>query len=129
MKHSSQYWEWPALEHYYLEDSYVLSIRERACSLRLDMEFVLRETHPEYRVPDAEKQYCYRRGRLVFGNPREVRWLERRDVKSSDATGDSDLGNVDTLCIEDGKFKLSGDWGSLELVADALQAQLDRDRE
>lgn len=125
MSDRSEYSEWPALEHLYLEDSYVLEIVERPRELVFRMEFVLREGHPRYRIPAENYQYCYARGELTFRGTEDIRWFDRRDVTSVDATGERDLGNIDLLYMENGRFAASGDWGRVSLVAGDIIVTLD----
>lgn len=119
------YWEMPGLQEIYLEDSYVLGIRAEGHELTFDMEFVLREGHTLYEVPGPERQYCYRRGRLIFRDVEATKWIERREVASRDLNGDRDLGNIDSLVNESGWFKLEGDWGNVHLRAARVEAALD----
>lgn len=117
MSNRSEYGEWPVLEHFYLEDSYVLEIVERSSQLVFRMEFVLREGHPMYRAPAENCQYCYARGELMFRGTADIRWIDRRYVPSFDATGERDLGNIDVLYRENGRFVASGDWGEVSFTA------------
>lgn len=125
MSNRSDYSEWSALEHFYLEDSYVLEIVERPTELVFRMEFVLREGHSRYRAPAENYQYCYARGELMFRGTADIGWRERRDVTSFDATGEPDLGNMDLLYQEDGRFVASGDWGQVSFFAAEIVVTLD----
>lgn len=117
MTKRSEYSSWTALRDLYLEDSYVLEIIEDPPDLSFQMEFVLREGHPEYQAPRPNEPYCYRRGTLIFRDLSELRWLARNDVLSFDATGERDLGNIDQLYCEDGYYTASGDWGRVTFRA------------
>lgn len=125
MTERSDYWEWPALQEIYLEDSYVLDIREMPGEMTLRMEFVLRPGHPRYHAPRGDEQYCYERGKLTFRGARDIRWLERNEVRSFDATGEKDLGNIDVLHRENGRFQASGDWGRVSFIADDVAVDLE----
>ncbi len=109
------YWELDVMNGLYLEDSYVLGIHERDGRLVFTMEFVLREQHPNYRPPNHGQQYCYRRGELIFEPASEIEWLERHDVASVDATGETDLGNIDSMNSRDGVYQLEGEWGHVRI--------------
>lgn len=117
MSKRSDYSEWSTLEHFYLEDSYVLEVVERPSELAFRMEFVLREGHPRYRSPADTHQYCYAHGVLKFEGTTDVKWSDRRDVTSFDATGEQDLGNIDLLYRENGGFVASGEWGQVRFAA------------
>ena len=118
------YGNWTGFAQVYLEDSYVLEIMETKDTLEFDMELVLREGHPAYTVPGAEEQYCYKRGKVVFRGVRDVSWHERKDVVSWDARGERDLGNIDVLCLDEGWFRLQGDWGRVRLHATEVGLEL-----
>lgn len=109
----------PSLKHYYLEDSYVLDVKEDARSVGFRMDIVLTPTHPYYRSPLPHEQHCYRRGRLIFQDCDEIVWKRRNFRPSTDASGEVDYGNIDSLYEEDGYFHLNGDWGELVLKAPA----------
>ena len=117
------YGRWPELEQFYLEDSFVLEIKETTDTLTFHMELVLREGHPAYRAPSRNQQYCYKRGKLIFSGVRDITWYERKDVKSWDAAGEHDMGNIDAFYRDDGWFKLQGDWGSVRLHADHVHVE------
>lgn len=124
MSERSEYSEWAALREFYLEDSYVLEIVESSSELLFRMELVLREGHPGYHSPRDGEQYCYEAGELKFRGTRDVRWIERNEVLSFDATGKSDLGNIDQLYIEGGRYTAAGDWGRVSFVADSVAVNL-----
>jgi hypothetical protein len=115
--------KWPELQQYYLEDSFVLDIKDVKDSLIFEMELVLREEHPAYRAPSQDAQYCYSRGRLVFSGAKDVTWTEKKYVNSWDATGEHDWGNIDVLRSDDGWFKLQGDWGAVQLHAQRVYVE------
>jgi hypothetical protein len=70
----SDYWTLPSLQDVYLEDSWVRQISVEPHVLRLQLEVVLRESHPFYVAPPPGSQYCYRNGTLLFHVVRRVDW-------------------------------------------------------
>jgi hypothetical protein len=112
------YWELPGLENVYLEDSFVGDIEESADRIAFELDLVLRESHPLYHTPKEGEQYCYRDAALVFDRPSEVTWYDRSMKVSSDAAGEPDLGNIDLLTYSGDRYRLSGDWGSIELSSE-----------
>lgn len=62
---------------------------------------------PERRSPS-------RRNRLQ--GAREVRWLERGRHVYTDATGEEDLGNIDTMIYDVDRYELTGDWGRVQIL-------------
>lgn len=103
----------PDLAGIYLEDSYVLDITENPGTLTFRMELVLTERHPSYHPPQPGEQYCYARGSLRFEDATGIEWLERSPHVYTDAGGEEDLGNIDHLTSEDGRWRAGGDWGSV----------------
>lgn len=111
------YQDLPGLRGYYLEDSYVLAIHLSGYELAFDLEVVLLSDHPEYAAPKPGEQQYYRLGRLSFARPREIRFDRPTALRPTvDPDGSIDLGNVDSLTrSEDGRFAITGDWGSIEV--------------
>lgn len=114
----------PELEHVYLEDSYVLDIKEKPLSLEFLLELVLTENHPDFSPPEPDEQYCYRRAWLVFPGLQGVRWLNKTMKPYTDATGSTDYGNIDVLIAENGKYRIEGDWGIVEVESSAPTLKL-----
>lgn len=104
----------------FLEDSFVLAIRDSGGRLELDAEIVLRAGHPRYQAPLPGEAYCYRRGTIAFKRVTAMRWLRRATVISTDNTGSSDLGNIDSFVVRGpSRFELEGDWGHCVVEGDA----------
>jgi hypothetical protein len=111
---AKNYYEFPDLAAVYLEDSYVLRINEGHGTISFSMLLVLTEQHPRYHDPLRGEQYCYANADLVFNDAREVQWLERNGLVYTDATGEADLGNIDTMAYNHDHYELSGDWGQVQ---------------
>ncbi|PYE32811.1 hypothetical protein DFP83_105119 [Idiomarina fontislapidosi] len=110
------YYEMTDLKNLYLEDSFVLSIDEFEGEIVFSMDFVLNENHPLYSEPSSEENYCYRKGKIKFTEPKVVRWIKRNENRTTDINGEVDFGNIDTFIkSDDEKYVLSGDWGKLEI--------------
>lgn len=107
------YTDYPELSRLYLEDSYVLEIIEDSARLAFDLEAVLLQGHPAYHDPIEGEQYCYARGLLTFDDISDVEWVSRSHATYTDASGEEDLGNIDSLTNEDGVFQVEGDWGQV----------------
>jgi len=113
----TNYWELPGFEHIYLEDSWVLSIKTSESTLRIAVDFVLRESHPQYRTPRPGEQYCYRRGRIQFGDVTALSWIGEGAAPATDATGEHDLSSFDLFEVVGDEYTIAGDFGRVELVA------------
>ena len=103
------------LAHIYLEDSWVLALRQSDTTLAFDLDVVLTEGHPEYTGPAAGEQYDYRRARLTLQGAVTCTLSGR--PPATDATGEQDLGNIDSWLIDDaGTSLLAGDWGEAQVA-------------
>ncbi len=103
-----------------LEESYVLAIHEHDGTVEFSLDAVLTPSHPAYRPPAPDEQYYYRRGQLVIVGAERPR-LRHSDARpATDATGEEDFGNIDSLYPVDSngrdRWAMEGDWGELEVV-------------
>lgn len=114
----------PGMDAVYLEDSYVLDIAQDDHELRFDLELVLTPNHPEYRPPGRDEAHCYRRATLTFTGYREAVWADRTGAVFTDATGETDRGNIDTFTAEDDTYRLSGDWGAVTIHGGRYELRL-----
>jgi hypothetical protein len=121
------YFNLPGFSGIYLEDSYVLDIVQSSDALVFKMEFVLREEHELYSPPKAGEQYCYKRGRLVFPNARNITWLRRTMNPIKDATGSIDYGNIDSFYVSEGRYHLEGEWGAVVVESSPPEVKFDTD--
>lgn len=115
------YTEFPDLARVYLEDSYVLGIQDNSGdTLTFAIEAVLTPRHPDYRPPAPAEQRCYRDAQLVLGPATAIRWIHRTHAAYTDATGETDLGNIDSLTFSGDHYEISGDWGEVHVTATAF---------
>lgn len=121
-----EYWDLPGMANLYLEDSWVVDIREGGATLTFVVQFVLTEQHANYRPPREGERYCYAFGTLTFPAVTDVSWLERHNARSVDAQGKTDLGNIDVLFEQGGRYHLEGDWGVVEVESQAPVIELDQ---
>ncbi|KAA0093679.1 hypothetical protein CIW49_26935 [Mycolicibacterium sp. P1-18] len=119
------YTRFPGLSDVYLEDSYVLAIVETPGRVTFRLEAVLIPEHPAYRDPPAGQHHCYAVGDLIFADVTHVDWVRRSDRRFVDASGETDLGNVDVLRIDGNVIVLEGDWGELRLTGGRPRFKLD----
>jgi hypothetical protein len=111
---------------YYLEDSYVLGITARLGTLDVELDIVLTPEHPEYSPDHPGEQHCYRRGHLRFRNVSYLQWDAQGMVPAHDATGETDLGCVDSWLVEDGtRHLIVGDFGRITVVSTVAEIVLD----
>ena len=109
------YTAFPDLADVYLEDSYVLAIDETPTSLTFTLDVVLTPEHPRYHEPRSGEQYCYADGFLTLAGATKIEWLSRSSNAFTDASGEEDLGNIDTFHQDADHFDLAGDWGHVHV--------------
>lgn len=119
------YEKFPGLAGVYLEDSYVLAIAESADRLTFKLDAVLTPDSPAYHAPRTDEQYCYAMASLVFPDVKGIEWLARADRHYTDATGEEDLGNIDTLDVTDDLFVAEGDWGCVRIRGSQSYVELE----
>ncbi len=112
------------LSDVYLEDSFVLAISEQDANIDFVLEVALKEQHPMPAAPAANEQHCYRRGLLRFPNVHRAHWSARTVVPARDANGEVDYGNIDAFVQEDRSYRLSGDWGAVDIRSDPPELTL-----
>jgi hypothetical protein len=101
----------------YLEDSFVLSIKEEANTIKFECEFVLTEENKHYHNPKEGEQYCYKNGIILFKNIINANWEIEYSLNGfNDAFDEIDLGNIDVFEIEDNLYNLEGDWGKVSIT-------------
>ena len=105
----------PGLAGVYLEDSYVLDISESSGHVVFHLDAVLTPEHSAYHSPSPGEQYCYAKGSLVFPDVTRVQWLRRSNCHYTDASGEEDFGNIDTLIVDGDAFVVEGDWGAVRI--------------
>jgi len=114
----------PNLSDVYLEDSYVLSIKEGDGYVDFDLEVVITHTHPDYSGPKPGEQYDYRRSHLRLHDATDVRWEGRRLRPARDASGELDYGSIDTMTFCGSSYRLTGSFGTLTLNASKVTLTL-----
>lgn len=113
------YTDFPDLANVYLEDSFVLAIEETSSSLSFKLDVVLTSSHPLYREPPVDEQHCYAPAVLAIADATKIEWVTRSSQTYRDATGEEDLGNIDSFQHYDGYFEIVGDWGQVRVYSAA----------
>ncbi|MGR3278685.1 hypothetical protein ACSYAD_26680 [Acaryochloris marina NIES-2412] len=119
-----QYYKIPELEQIYLEGSFVTNIKENNGSIIFFVDFVLREEHLEYTVPNEDEIYCYRSGCIRFLNSCSIKWISKTISPITDARGDIDYGNIDTFVFSNNIYQISGEWGEIEINSKVLEIEI-----
>lgn len=116
----------PQLRGFDLSESYILGWSAGE-DLVFKMEFVLTPAHPSYHPPRPDEWACYERGRLRFPRVRNLSGLPDMESApaSTDASGERDFGNFDSLSEGPDGFLIEGDFGAAVIVSDPPQVELD----
>ncbi|GJM41427.1 MAG: hypothetical protein DHS20C20_17090 [Ardenticatenaceae bacterium] len=109
------YFEFEGFQYVYLEDSFVLEIRESQNEFLLMLEVVLTEKHPLYSLPTPSEMYCYKTASINFPDVKAIDWQVKNSSKYLDANGEYDLGNIDSFFFEGDYYFLDGDWGKVKI--------------
>jgi hypothetical protein len=112
------YSELPVLSDYYLEDSFVLAIRETADEVRFVLEAVLTPTHPKWSPPNPGEVHPYLKVELVFPSVQRVNWIKRKMTPIGGPGGEIDYGNIDRFEWEPRWFELQGEWGHVQIESE-----------
>ncbi|MDT8910035.1 hypothetical protein [Amycolatopsis sp. PS_44_ISF1] len=115
----TNYTDFPDLADVYLEDSFVLAIDETPTSLSFRLEAVLTPSHPRYHAPRPDEAHCYTEAVLTITDATKIEWITRSSHTSRDATGEEDLGNIDSLQHHDNHYEIDGDWGRVRIYSSA----------
>jgi len=113
-----------SLHLFYLEDSWVLDIVAMPGTLIMTLDVVLLPEHPDYDAPLAGESYCYRRGELKFEGVTSLHWTGQGLPPAKDASGDCDYGGVDSLALDQGVYRIGGNFGEIVVYAESIQMQL-----
>lgn len=107
----------PGFENIYLEDSFVLDIEAHPGLLRLRLDAVLTEDHPEYSAPGPDEQYCYRSALIQFNGVTRLHWLASSFRPAVDANDEIDYGGIDQFGRDGDTYVLAGDFGQIDVEA------------
>jgi hypothetical protein len=112
-----EYYKLPGFENVYLEDSYVLGFEEEQDLIRILLDLVLTEDHPQYHIPLQGEQYCYKRAYITFNHVKSAIWVNKALRKYRDVNEETDYGNIDRLLFSNDHYYLEGDWGKLDIIS------------
>lgn len=104
-----------ALAGVYLEDSWVLEVAPSHTGLAFRIEAVLTPDHPLYEPPVRGEQYCYRTAWMDVRSPEPVELELSGAAPARDASGTTDLGNIDSFAPDSDGWSLEGSWGNARI--------------
>jgi len=111
-----------------LTDSFVLYWELKNNCLSFDLEASVWPESRYYSKPKKGEFTCYKKVRLDFLNLESIHGLkEMEQVKpSTDASGETDYGNIDALTIEDDDYFLEGDFGEVTIKGGEIRFEFYR---
>lgn len=122
MEEKKNYFNLAGFKDVFLEDSFVLEIKETSESIVFTIETILTKNHSLYEDPKPEEFYCYKKAQIQFLNLSSVDWIKKNlNFISSDANNQSDLGNIDSFYYKNKTYHLEGDWGEVEIKCDDVK--------
>ena len=107
------------------ESSYVLGLCITPYSLEMPMDLLLLPKHPAYQSPKAGERDCFKRGVIRISQFTKLQWNASGFAPATDATGEVDWGCLDEFEEKGNQWRLSGDWGVIEIEDGSLNVQLD----
>jgi len=98
-----------------LTDSFVLSWRQSPTEILFNLEASIWPQSEYYEEPIDDEITCYKPATLIFKNVDEVSGLlEMSEVRPfSDASGEKDYGNIDSLEQINNGYRVVGEFGSV----------------
>jgi hypothetical protein len=102
-----------------LERSYVLSWHAEGDSLVIDVDLYLEPEHPFFEPPRPAEKACIRAAAIEFPHCEDVRLTREgvmQDIELSDKIGMG--GIVDLRVVQDHHYAISGEFGTVSLVAE-----------
>lgn len=107
------------------EDSYVLRIEITPYILKLRMQFSLAPTHEKFHAPSQDEWAFYVLGVLRIEGFSSLMWEATGAPPAIDATGEEDLGCLDSFSYDNKFWCLEGDWGSIRIHDGRLSIEID----
>lgn len=89
------------------------------------LEAVLTPSHPLWEAAKSNEQHYYRLATLAFRRVENVDWTARSNRRSTDESGETDLGNIDAFeLLGANAYRLEGDWGAVRVTARTVSIDL-----
>lgn len=90
----------------------------------IDLELIVTENHFLYQKPFPNELYCYRKAQISFSNVESVSWSNKIKQPSTDASGETDFGNIDEFFSIDGTYNIIGELGEVKIIGDAPKLEI-----
>jgi hypothetical protein len=116
----TDYLEIPLLQHFVLEESYVLDVLEQRGVVELKMDLVFARDHPELLPARPGEWAYYREGVIRFLGVYAFTWTDRSEP-GRDPDGSAAWDGIDTFVKDGHDYSLVGDFGRLEISAENIE--------
>ena len=109
-----------------LNDSFVLSWAHKPNEVVFDLEASIWPESKYYEKPLKDEYTCYKHARLSIINIKEIKGLKEMSqvLPATDATGEKDYGNIDTLKKSKDGYYLEGEFGSVSIVGGEIHFEI-----
>lgn len=109
-----------------LNDSFVLSWVQEADLLCFELEASIWPESAYYSKPEDNEYTCYRKATLMFKGVQSIVGLKPIESvpSTTDLDGTVDFGNIATLSQTENGFRLSGAFGSVDIVGGELHFEV-----
>jgi hypothetical protein len=102
-----------------LTQSFVLSWHGEGEMLVVDIDLVLEPEHPFYEKPRPAEKVCIRPAFIEFPYCEELRSAHTGSGKVAEISGKLGLGAIsDLVVLDDCRYAISGDFGTVSIVAE-----------
>lgn len=102
-----------------LTRSFILSWHREGAALVVDIDVVLEQEHPFYEKPRPAEKVCIRPASIEFPCCIELQSTRAGRGEVADISGKLHAGAIsDLVVLEDGRYAISGEFGTVSLVAE-----------
>ena len=102
-----------------LTQSFVLSWHGEGEMLVVDIDLVLGPEHPFYEKPRPAEKVCIRPAFIEFPYCEELQSAQSGSGEVAEISGKLGLGAIsDLVVLDDGRYAISGEFGTVSLVAE-----------
>jgi len=109
-----------------LNDSFVLAWSSTGNELDITLEASIWPESEYYEKPKNNEYTCYKPAKLRIRNIKNISGLRSMEqvMSSTDATGEKDYGNIESLEKSDQGFSLEGDFGSVAITGGEISFEI-----
>ena len=118
--------ELPEFKGIDLQDSWVMSWRYSDSRLSFVLEASIWPGSEHYETPKVNAHTCYKPAKLIFEEVSGIKGLlKMSEVRPSlDPNGEKDFGNIEDLETKTNGFRISGEFGTVELVGGKMRFEV-----